>query len=205
MQALFRQQSERGMTLVEALVVLGIYTVLMLVIMASVVSLYQTNSYTFAQANEVDNARRGMIAWMQDVREMNFSAEGAFPLAVRDPHRMGFYGDVDQDNSIEYIEFILATTTLYKYIYNPVGNPPTYPNTSPDQQFTLSEYVQNLSQGVPTFLYFDTNGLPLATSSLLTDVRYLRAQVVVNIDPVRAPGEFMLRTSVAPRNLKDNL
>lgn len=194
-----------GMTLVEALVVIGIYTVLMLAITATVGDLYDSNSYTIAQAGEVDTARRGLIAWTQDTREMLPSAEGTWPIVIMEPHRMGFYSDVDRDDTIEYVIYTIATTTLYKYSYEPTGSPPTYSTSTPGSSFVLSEYVQNLPQATTTFRYFDTNGVELTAGDLLTDVRFIQAQVIVNIDPIREPGEFMLRSSVAPRNLKDNL
>jgi type II secretory pathway component PulJ len=196
----------QGMTLVEAIVVIGLYTVLILVIFSSVQSLYQTNSYTIAQANEVDSARRGLTRFTRDVREMTPAEDGTFPVVRKEPHRIGFYSDIDRDNSVEYVEYQLATSTiLYKRTYNPIGNPPTYNLSSPDQEEILSEFVQNIVQATSTFYYYDTNGALLGPTDLLTEVRYIRAQLIVNIDPLRSPGEFMLRTSVAPRNLKDNL
>jgi type II secretory pathway component PulJ len=194
-----------GMTLVEAVVAVGIYTLLMLVITTTVVELYQSNSYTMAQANEVDTARRGLLAWTQDAREMLSSAEGTWPISIMESQRMGFYSDIDRDDDIEYVIYQLASTTLYRYTYEPTGSPPTYSTTSPSATYRLSEYVQNLIQGTSTFRYFDTNGVELFPGALLTDVRYVETQLIVNIDPIREPGEFMLRASVAPRNLKDNL
>jgi prepilin-type N-terminal cleavage/methylation domain-containing protein len=196
----------RGMTLIETLVVIGIYSVLMGAVTITVTFLYRTNAYLFAQAKEVDAARRGMTAWAQDTREMVYGADGTFPVAVIGTSTLGFYSDVDRDNMVEYVEYRLSTTTLYKYVYGPVGNPPTYPNTTPEQTYILSEFVQNRVQGIPIFQYYNSTGAVLSsTSSLLTDVRYIKAQIIVNIDPLRSPGEFMLKSSVAPRNLKDNL
>lgn len=196
----------RGMTLVEVVVVSAIYTVMMAAIMSVVSFLYRTNAYTMAQAQEVDTARRGIFTWGADAREMVFSDNGTFPVAVMGTSTMGFYSDIDSDSQVEYVEYRLSTTTLFKYVYSPVGPPPTYPNLIPDQVFILSEFVQNNEQNVPVFQYYNRNGALLsATSSLLTDVRYVRTQIIVNIDPIRSPGEFMLRSSVAPRNLKDNL
>lgn len=195
-----------GMTLVEVLVVLAIYVVLMGSITTMVAFIYRTNAYTMAQAEEVATARRGINTWTQDTREMVYGADGSFPVAKMGSTTLGFYSDVDRDMLVEYVEYRIATTTLYKYVYNPVGSPPTYPNTTPDQLFILSEFVQNIGQAVPVFQYFDKNGALLnSTSSLLTDVRYIKAQLIVNIDPVRSPGEFMLKSSISPRNLKDNL
>lgn len=194
-----------GMTLVEAVVVVGIYTVLMLVIMATVTSLYNSNAYTLAQAGEIDTARRGLVAWTQDAREMLPSAEGTWPIVIMEPHRMGFYSDVDRDNAIEYVIYQVATTTMYKYSYEPTGSPPTYSTSSPSATTIISEYVQNLTQASSTFRYFDNTGAELGVGDLLTDVRFVQLEVIVNIDPVKEPGEFMLRSSAAPRNLKDNL
>jgi hypothetical protein len=193
------------MTLVEAVVLTAIYTLLMLAIAATVNDLYESNAYTLAQAGEVDTARRGLVAWTQDAREMLPSAEGTWPIVIMEPHRMGFYSDVDRDETIEYVIYTIATTTLYKYSYEPTGSPPTYSTSTPSASYTLSEYVQNIPQATTTFRYFDTNGTELGVGDLLTDVRFVQTQIIVNIDPIREPGEFMLKSSVAPRNLKDNL
>jgi type II secretory pathway pseudopilin PulG len=195
----------RGMTLVEVVVVIGIYTILLLAITASVASLYQTNSYAIAEADEIDNARRGMTQWSRDVKELTTAEDGTFPIAIIEEHRFGYYSDTDQDDSVEYVEYILATTTLTKYSYDPTGSPATYNLTTPDKEETLSLYVQNINQGTSTFMYFDNAGTQLSSASPLINIKYIRAQIIVNIDPNRSPGEFMLRSSIAPRNLKDNL
>ncbi len=195
----------RGMTLIEVIVVIALFTTLSLIIFSSIQFLYQTDGYSNAQAGEVDSARRGMTQLSRDLREMAYAEDGTFPVAVKNAHEIGFYTDYDKDDAVEYVEYELATTTLYKRTYNPTGNPPTYNLTTPDTQEVLSIYVRNLEQATSTFYYYNSNNTLLGTSSLLTDVRYIRTQIIVNIDPVRSPGQYMLRSSVAPRNLKDNL
>ncbi len=196
----------KGFTLIEVIVVTSLYTILLLGITESVVNLYQANSYTIAQSYEVDQARRGLQAWQSDVKEMTYADDGTFPVAIMEPHRLGFYSDVDDEPSVEYVEYFVATTTLYKYTYKASGSPLVYDMVTPYKKETLSEYVQNLVQNVNTFTYFDTDGVELATSSaLLTDVRYLKTKIIVNIDPIRSPGEFLLQSGTTPRNLKDNL
>lgn len=196
---------QSGMTLVETAVVIGLYTLLTGMIFTAAQTLYQTNNYSAAQAEEVDNARRGMTRLTRDLREMTYAEDGTFPVTQIDDHQIGFYSDVDKDNSVEYVEYELATTTLYKRTYNATGSPPVYDLGNPDTVEILSEYVQNIDQATSTFFYYDTNNAALASTSLLTDVRYIRAQIIVNINPIQSPGEFMLRSGVAPRNLKDNL
>lgn len=197
---------QKGFTLVETIMVVSLYSILLLVISASIFNLYQANSYTLGQSYEIDQARRGMQTWLRDTREMTYSDNGTFPIAIRGNNQFGFYSDIDNEPSVEYVEYYLATTTLYKRIYKSAGSPPVYNLVTPVRVETLSEYVQNIVQGTSTFRYFDTDGIQLtATSSLLTDIRYVEARVIINIDPVKSPGEFLLRSGVAPRNLKDNL
>lgn len=198
-------KTQSGLTLVETVMAIGIYTILMLAVTASITSIYKTNTYALSQANEVDNARRGMTQWNRDTKEMLLAEDGTFPLAVIDEHHLGYFSDTDQDLSVEYVEYILASTTLTKYVYNPTGSPATYDFTTPDQEQTLSRFVQNINQSTSTFSYFDEAGAALSSTSPLVDVKYIKAQIIVNIDPFRSPGEFMLRSSIAPRNLKDNL
>ncbi len=201
-----KQIYQIGFTLVEVIVVIALNTMLMLVISTSIASLYRMNSYSFAQANEIEASRRAVGVWVRDAREMTYAANGAYPVAVLEDYRLGFYSDIDRDAFVEYVEYVLASTTLTKRTYNPVGYPPTYSTTTPDLIETLSEFVQNIDQNQPVFTYFDVDGVELSTSSpMLSDVRYVQLRIIVNIDPLRSPGEFLLRGSATPRNLKDNL
>lgn len=203
---LTKNHTTTGFTLVEMIMVISINTMLLLVISQSVISLYKNHGYTYAQAEEVESARKSISSWSQDAREMTPAANGSFPIVRVEPNRFGFYSDVDRDNGVEYVEFVLTGTNLYKHIYNPIGYPATYNLTSPDESFLLSVYVQNLTQGVTTFLYYNNTGTVIANpSAMISDIKYIEMSVIVNIDPLRSPGEFMLKGSVTPRNLKDNL
>jgi hypothetical protein len=193
------------MTLIEAVVLIGIYTILSLAISNGVTEFYRFNAYTLEQAEEIENARRGMTQWNRDAKELTSGEDGAYPIAVIEEHTFGYYSDTDLDNSVEYVEYRLASTTLRKFTYNATGTPSTYNMTTPDTEQILSLYVQNIAQGTSTFKYFDNAGNQLSSTSPVVDVRFIQAQFIINIDQYRSPGEFMLRSSIAPRNLKDNL
>ena len=196
---------QNGMTLLEVVIAVGIFTVLSLVITASAADFYRINSYTIEQTEEIENARRGMTQWNRDVKEVTSGEDGSFPIVVIDQHRFGYFSDTDQDDEVEYIEYILASTTLRKFTYSATGTPSVYNYVTPEKTEILSLYVQNINQGTSTFLYYDNAGNSLSSTSPVIDVRYIRAQFIINIDQYRSPGEFMLRSSIAPRNLKDNL
>ena len=180
----------------------ALVSLLMFTIGSSISSFYSYNSYTIAQSYEVSQARRGIESLVRDIREMTYADDGTFPLAVMETDNIGFYSDIDRDDSVEYVEYGLAGTTLTKNVYNATGAPPVYNLGSPDEVFTISEYVQNLSQVVTTFSYFTETGTSTATSTV-TDIKYVVVELVVNIDPIRDPGEFTLRSSASLRNLKD--
>lgn len=206
LNSFIQNNKKHGFTLVEVIIIISINTVMLLVISTSIVNLYQSNNYIMAQSHEIDQARLGLQSWLNDTEEMTYADDGTFPIAVMEDNHFGFYSDVDDEPSVEYLEYELSSTTLYKNTYKSSGFPPIYDLVTPVKTETLSKYVQNFDQATSTFSYFDTNGNLLSTTTaLLTDVRYIEARVIVNIDPLRSPGEFLLRSGTSPRNLKDNL
>ncbi len=196
-------KNERGFSLTETLVVIALFTIIMLVIFDNIASFYRLNAYTIAQSYQVDHARRGTEFMVRDLREMTFSDNGTFPLVVMQSNRVGFYSDIDRDNSVEYVEYSLASTTLYKRIYNATGSPPVYSTTTPESTAIISEYVQNQIQSIPIFAYYNSEGDIAVATSTVTDIRYVQVSVIVNIDPIRDPGQYMLRSSASLRNLKN--
>ncbi len=205
MYKLMRQRKSQsgGFTLVEVIVVLALFAILNGVIFDIIQSFYQLNGYTLAQTYQIDHARRGIDSMVRDLREMTYSDTGTFPLVLKQNYKVGFYSDIDRDNSVEYIEYQLSSTTLYKKIYNATGSPPTYSTTSPESTTTISEYVQNQIQSIPIFVYFDQTGQLASATSTVTDIQYIQVSVIVNIDPIRDPGQYMLRSSASLRNLKN--
>jgi len=205
MRILRYNRSTKGLTLVEMLVVLGIYSILLVAIGTGISAFYSFNAYTIAQAYQVYHARTGMQSVVRDIREMTYADDGAFPLEVMTASRVGFYSDIDRDASVEYVEYVLNGTVLNKYVYNATGTTAVVYNTStPDETYILSEYVQNEGQGIPMFTYYDGTGSLATASSTVTDIRYVQAEIIVNIDPIRDPGEFKLVSSAALRNLLEN-
>jgi len=196
----------QGMTFVEMIIVTFLFSLLMVALGNSVANLYKTNAYTIGQSYQIFNARKGIQTMIQDIREMTFADDGTFPLARMEPHLIGFYSDIDRDQSVEYVEYELATSTvLTKRVYNAGTGTPLYDTSTPDETYILSEYVQNIIQGTSTFMYYDTNGALATPTSSVTDIRFVRVKSIVNIDPARNPGEFMLRSSAALRNVIDNI
>lgn len=197
--------SIQGMTLVEAIIAIVLFTIVALAINESVVTFYRYNSYSIAQANQVVHARRGVEFLVRDIREMTYADDGSFPLISMGDHTISFYSDIDRDESVELVQYTLASTTLHKYVYDAAGFPPSYSTSSPTQTITISEYVQNIDQGIPTFVYYDENGAIATASTTVTDIRFVDVNVIVNIDPIRDPGQLLMRSGASLRNLQIGL
>ena len=192
----------KGFTLVEMLVVISLFSLIMLAMTSSIASLYRTNARAFAQSYEVFHARHGIEAATRDIREMTFGDDGTYPLVAMSSTSISFFSDIDRDNSVEFVKYVLSTTTLYRYVYHATGTPVIYSSTTPDATYTISEYVQNNLQSTSTFRYFVDGGKPAVATSTVTDIRYISLDVIVNVDPNRDPGEYTLHSSISPRNLK---
>jgi len=195
--------SARGISLVETVVIAALFTLLMLAITSSIISFYRVNDYSIAQAYQVSNARQGVEQLIRDMREMTYADDGTFPLVDMGSTSISFYSDLDRDDSVEYIEYTLSSTTLYKNIYSASGSPPIYNMVTPESTHTISEYVQNNLQSIPIFVYYDEAGLPAHATTTATDIRYIQVSLIINIDPIRDPGQYMLRSSASLRNLKN--
>ncbi len=194
----------KGFTLTEAVMTVAIFTLVLFAVFQSIITFYRYNAYSMAQSYQVNQARRGIDLLVRDVREMTFADDGTFPLARMEEHLIGFYSDIDRDDSVEYVEYELSTTTLEKRIYGATGTPPVY-SATPEETHIISEFVQNIPQSTSTFFYYDTSGNLATATTTVTDIVYVAVQIIVNIDPVRDPGEFMLKSSAALRNLRESL
>ncbi len=190
-----------GMTLIEMLVAISIFSVLMFVVMYTISQLYRSTDYAINQAYEVYEARNGMEQLVRDLREATFADDGTFPLAVIETDLVGFYSDIDRDLSVEYVEYEQTGTNFYKRIYNATNTIPAYDTSSPDVEQLVSDYVQNSTLGTSTFFYYDDSGNPVTASGNITDVRYIEVQIAINIDPVAQPDNFVLQNGVALRNI----
>lgn len=195
--------SLRGFTLVETLIVLAMFVVIITVLTEGIVSFYRLNGYTIAQSYQVDHARRGIDRMITDIREMAYADNGAYPLVKMNTREIGFFSDTEGSDSVEYIEYKLSSTTLYRKVFYATGTPLRYSTTTPNATSTVSEYVQNGLQSLPIFVYYDTEGNPATGTTTVTDIRYIETNLIINIDPIRDPGQYMLQSSAAPRNLKN--
>jgi type II secretory pathway pseudopilin PulG len=188
------------MTLIETVVWVAVTSSALMAIVTSVQYFYRTNNYAVEQAAAVSSAQRGIESMVKTVREAAYSSNGAYPVIAISTSSVAFYADIDSDPFIERLRFFLDGHSLKRGVIDPSGDPPTYGN--PETISSVSDYVRNNEKGVTMFRYYDVNGTLMTNLSDISNVRFIEATVVVNINPYRLPNQFTLRSTAALRNLR---
>ena len=190
----------RGLTLIETIVTVAIFAIIMVAIADSVRFFYRANTSSIEQSYQIESARRGVEFLVRDLREASYGDDGSYPISAISSTTITFFSDTDKDAYIERMRYGVDGTTLYRNQLESSGTPPTY--TGSGATSTVSEYVRNFEEGVPIFSYYDENGVEITDYNEVDEVRSVVVNLVVNIQPIRAPEEFTLRSSANLRNLR---
>ena len=192
------------MSIIEMVVYISISTLIVAAIVISVIFFYRTNTTVMEQSLHINHARKGIEFMVRDIREATYGDEGSFPLIELGPYNFSFYSDVDRDDYTERIRYSLDGTNLYKGVTNPSGNPLWY-NDADEEVATISEAVRNDEEGVAIFKYYDSAGVEIVDYTAVSEVSFVTVTLVININVIRKPDEYTLRSSATIRNLKTNL
>jgi len=189
----------RGLTLIETVVWIAIFTSAMMALTTSVLVFYRTSNSAIQEATATASAQHGVDLLVRTIREASYSSNGAYPIISIAPNDIQFYSDIDSDSLVEQVHYYVSGTTLYEGVINPTGDPPSYAN--PGVTSNTSLYVQNVAQATSTFTYFDKNGVQITDFTRIGDVRFVTVNLLVDVDPNRSPTIITLRSSAALRNL----
>lgn len=189
----------RGMTFIEVLVWISVFTITMLAIVMTLLYFYRTNSYTLEQATAVTSAQRALEQSVRIIREGAYSSQGAFPIHTIAANDFVFYADIDSDPLIERVHYYLSGTDLMRGTLEPTGSPPDY--TGSETTSVIAEYVRNTAQAISTFRYYDEIGSEITNYTNWTSVRFVMVNLAVNVNVATLPNQFTLSSSAAIRNL----
>jgi len=178
---------------------IGMFVFTMGAVMSSILYFYRVNTVTINQASSVASAQHGVDKIVRTIREAAFASDGAYPVISLADNQFAFYADVDADAFIEKVRYYLNGTTIVEGIVNPSGDPPAY--TGAEATSVISDYVRNTAENLVMFTYFDEDGAQVTNYANTADVRFVTVNVVVDIDTIKLPNPFFLRSSAAMRNL----
>lgn len=198
--------SNSGFTLAEIITAVAILSLIMVA-----VSTFQYNVLSYNRSAQVSltNAQeaQSLIKTVaKELRAMQQSANGAYPIAVAATSTITFFSDTDRDGTEEQVRYYLASSTLYRGIIKPSGSPLAY--TGSESTKILATGLRN-SSSTPVFEYFDSTyagtSSPMTYPLTLTSIRLVKVNLTIDTDPNKAPVLRTFTTQTVLRNLKDNL
>jgi len=202
----------RGFTLVEIIVTLGVLSIVILGIYSFLVEIIKFQNFVSEQNAAISIARNGIEQIIQELREADISDTGAYPIALANAQELVFYSDIDNDLLTEKVRYFLDGINLKKGIieatYDPLADPP-YSYLGDEEIKNISLSVQNSAE--PIFSYYngdypgDTINNPLPYPVNVTEVKLIKINLQININPYRVPDTYLLENYVQLRNLKENL
>ncbi len=187
------------MTIVETLVWIAIFTSAMIAVSSSVLYFYRTSNYAIQQASAVASAQRGIDAMIRTMREASYASNGAYPIVSIGSNDVRFYAEIDGDVGIEQLHYYISNNALMKGVIDPSGDPAVY--TGSEVLSTVSNDLRNTQLGVALFTYYNKTGGQITDFTKIGDVRFVTANLQVDVDPNRTPTPLGLKSSAALRNL----
>jgi len=200
------RSSKKGITLIETMVALAIFSLLVVATGAFSRDVFFFNDVLQIGLNNVTEARKVLRPFANEVRGAQPSNLGAFSLAETATSSFAFYTDIDHDGIRERVRYFVEGNEFKKGVITPTGNPLVY-NVNNEQ---IIKVIRDVVPGEYVFSYYgsdyagSTTTPPLAEPVTPAAVRLLRVDLTVDSNPNRAPSLLTITTQVVVRNLKDN-
>ncbi len=196
----------RGLSLVEVVVSIGIFTLIIGAVMGLYSNSVRTKDIVYDQLLTQSEGRRAVTRFIDDVRSANYSSIGAYPIQTAGTSTITFYSDIDGDTYRERVRYFMATGTLKRGITRVSGIPLAYVTSTE----VITELAHSIINTSSIFYYYDQNYNGGPTSTALaqpvntTAVRVVEIRLVIERDPFKSPLPLYVQTKTEIRNLKNN-
>lgn len=187
----------KGFTLLETLLVIFIVGFISGLIVLLILNLSNYNIFfifNISGARDIDLTLSNMI---KELRSMNQSNTGGYPIEEALQDRIVFYSDIDGDGLMERIRYFYDGNSLKRGIVKPSGNPLTYDLTK-EKIWTMVNNVKEFK-----ISYFDGTytgyEAPLSYPVDISKIRVIRVDIKVEYKKGSEISNFIIAT---PRNLR---
>lgn len=197
-------KNNRGITLVEILIAIGIFTFLIVGISSLFLTSWKYNRIVFEQLKTQNEGRKVTQDFVNELRVASPSSIGAYPVEAASSTAITFYTNLDTDILVERVRYFFSGRTLRKGVIKPSGNPLVY--NSGSEVFT--DIAHDVVTATTRFMYYDSSysgsGAALSSPINITSIRMVGIALTLEADPNASPVPFSIESKVMLRNLKDN-
>lgn len=204
-----KQKKYSGMSLIEALMAIAIFTIGIAGFTQLFLHSWRQNSYTIEMGQTAMAVSQGVNEMVRYLREVRQGDDGSYPVIFADDNDLVVFGDYDNDDITERLHFYRDGTDVLMGIREPtIGMPKTYVSGDAEIKVIASSIINDIS--TPIFAYYDSTypedsiHNPIATPATVPNVRLIRIDFRMNIDPNHAPDNVQIQTLVEIRNLNDH-
>lgn len=203
---IFKQRKEKGFTMIEIMVAVGILTLIIGLAGAFGGDVFSLNRLLQTGLQNQEEAKKVVRPFANEVRSATQSNLGAYAIAETSNTSFSFYSDIDGDGLRERIRYFLDGTEFKKGIIKPTGQPLVYDPLN-------EKIIKVIHDVLPStiFYYYDSlydgtsESPPLIQPVAPYAVRLIKIILTIDSDPNNPPPPVEITTQVSMRNLKDNL
>lgn len=203
---LFKKNS--GFTIVEAIIVVGILSLLVPQVAYLLVSAFSGSSQQYQSLDNIDTARIISSRFVNEIRSAVQGVDGSSAVSLAEENEIIFYSPWgSQDSSIRKIRYFISENELFKGITTPTGSPLNY-----DPALENITKVQTDISLVDEALFYYYSGEytgqenPLIQPVNINDVKFVKINLIVLKQTIKdSESKFIINTGSSIRSLKENL
>ena len=198
-------KQNNGFTVIEVLVSAALLVILGAGFLGLQYIFSRNQTIAWQSYINIEEANRAAMIMARELRNMNESEDGSFPLSVSDDQQIIFYSDIDYDDLVDRVRYTLNGNTLLKGITPPQGEPAEYLDTNETEQI-ITDYVRNGSE--PVFYYYnenwpsDTVNNPLPIGERISDTSMIHINLIINSNEDDPDSNYVIKTEILARELR---
>jgi len=203
-----KKEKSKGMSLIEVLVAISIFTIGIMGFTQLFMRSWQINSHTMQMGQTslaVSQSVNKMVGYLRKTRQGD---DGAYAIKAASKNDLVVFADYDKDGTAERLHFYLQSGQLKMGITKPTETiPKTYPSGDQTVVVITDKIVNDTNS--PLFYYYNKNypgdsaNNPVPDPVDIFTIRLIKVSLKVNIDPAKNPTPLEMESFVELRNLND--
>ena len=196
-------KSQRGFTLLEILVAMGIFLLVLFVVTTFGLDVATFGGFLGENLNSQHELQQAFKQMRSEIRSLGPASNGSYSVESATAISFVFFSNIDNDNLFERVRYFLDGTTLKRGVIEPTGDPLVY--LLADEQ--IREVAHNIvNDPAVIFSYYPQEasgeGVPLVFPVDQTMVHLVKISLTVDADPLQLPAPTSLAMTVALRNFR---